>query len=42
MAKTVEELVVISVICFVQDNLESNFTEVLATLENGWPRLLRS
>ena len=38
MAKTFDDLVDISVICFAQDNLESNFTpmyEWLDTLESG-------
>ena len=38
VAKTFDDFVVISVICFTQDNLESNFTpryERLATLESG-------
>ncbi len=38
MAKTFHDFVVMSVICFTQDNLESNFTpmyEWLATLESG-------
>ena len=40
MAKTFDDFVVISVICFAKDNLESNFTsryEWLATLERGCP-----
>ena len=40
MAKTFDYFVVISVICFTQDNLESNFTpryDWLATLERGYP-----
>ena len=40
MAKTFDDFVVILVICFAQDNLESNFTlryEWLATLERGCP-----
>ena len=39
MAKTFDDFVVISVICFAQDNLQSNFTpkyEWLATLESGF------
>ena len=38
--KTFDDFEVISVICFAQDNLESNFTpryEWLATLESGCP-----
>ena len=40
MAKTIDDLVEMSVICFAQDNLESNFTpryEWLAALESGCP-----
>ena len=40
MTKTFDDLIDISVICFVQDNFESNFTpryEWLATLESGCP-----
>ena len=38
--KTFDDFEVISLICFAQDNLESNFTpryEWLATLESGCP-----
>ena len=40
MAKSFDDFVVISVICFAPGNLESNFTptyEWLATLERGCP-----
>ena len=38
MAKTFDDFVLMSVICFAQDNLKSNYTpryEWLATLESG-------
>ena len=37
MAKTFDDLVVISVISFAQDNLESSFTPRYARLSNGCP-----
>ena len=41
MPKTFEDFEVMSVFCFVQVNLESNFTlryEWLDTVDSGWPK----
>ena len=41
MPKTFEDFEVMSVTCFVQVNLESNFTpryEWLDTVDSGWPK----